>query len=207
MNLPPAPPLIHPPAKRPWFWVGLGLLLLPFVALGVIALGVASYVHPSADTRALRNGLIKASGVDWRQRIGLNIGSGTLGVVRAGLSFTRLDAQARTAVQAVRGVEVGIYELAAGTKPPDCAAMLATADAVLNARGWERVVGVLDGEQLVGVYVAGKAISAHPLKCCALVFDGRQMILVSGRADVEPLLQFLRNQSDLRGTVQSLAAW
>jgi hypothetical protein len=198
--------MIRPPANRPWFWVGLALLLFPFVALGVIALGAASYLHLSSDTRALRNGLMKASGVEWRQHLGLNLGGLTLGLVRAGLSLAPLDAQARAAVQTVRGVEVGIYELTAGTKPPDCAAMLAVADTVLNARGWERVVGVLDGGELVGVYVPGAAIAARQMKCCVLVFDGRQMVLVSAQADVEPLWECLRHQTDLRGKVRSLAA-
>lgn len=206
MTPPLAPPLIGPPTKRPWFWVGLALLLFPFVALGVIVLGVASYLHLSSDTRALRNGLMKASGVEWRQHIGLNIGSMTLGVIRAGLSLAPLDAQARAAVQTVRGVEVGIYELPPGTKPPDCAAMLAVADTVLNARGWERVVGVLDGEELVSVYVPGEAIAARRMKCCVLVLDGRQMVVVSARADFEPLWECLCNQTDLRAKVRSLAA-
>ncbi len=207
MNQPPAPSLIRPPARCQWLLVGLAVLLLPFVALGVIALGVASYFHLSSDTRALRNGLMKASGVEWRQHIGLNIGGATLGIVRAGLSFAPLAPEARAAVQAVRGAEVGIYEMASGTKLPDCAAMLATADTVLNNRGWERLVGVLKGENLVSVYVPVKAISAREVKCCVLVFDGRQMVLVSAKADVEPLLQCLRNQSDLAAKVRSLAAW
>lgn len=181
------------------------MLLCPFVALGVIALGAASYLHLSSDTRALRNGLMKASGVEWQQNIGLNIGSPTLSLIRAGLSLAPLDAQARAAVQTVRGVEVGIYELTGGAKPPDCAAMLAAADTVLNARGWERVVGVLDGEELVSVYVPRETIVARQVKCCVLVFDGQQMVLVSARADVEPLWECLRNQTDLRAKVRSLA--
>lgn len=206
MNPPPAPPLIRPPASRGWLWVGLAVLLVPLVALGVLAAGVVSYFHLSSDTRALRNGLMEASGVEWRQQIGLNIGSVTLGVVRAGLSFAPLDSEARAAVQTVRGVEVGIYELAPGTKSQDCAAMLAVADQVMNTRGWERVVGVLDGEQLVSVYLPAKTVSTRRMKCCVMVFDGRQMVVACATANVEPLLECLRNQTDLRAKVRSLAA-
>jgi hypothetical protein len=206
MNSTPQPPLIRPPARSTGFWIGLTLLLIPFVALGVIALGAASYLHLSSDMRALRNGLMKASGVEWRQLLGLNLGSRTLGVVRVGLSLAPLDAQARAAAQTVRGAEVGIYELTPGTKAPDGAALLATADTVLNARGWERVVGVLDGEELVSVYVPTEAIATRQVKCCVLVFDGRQMVLVSVQANVKPLWECLRNQTDLRAKVRSLAA-
>jgi len=205
MNLTPAPPLLRPPAKSQWLGVGLAVLLFPVVVLGAIGLGVASYFHLSSDTRALRKGLMTASGVAWRQRIGLNVGSATLGVVRAGLAFAPLDARARAAVQAVHGVEVGIYKLTTGSKPPNRTAMFAVADKVLNARGWERVVGVMEGDQLVSVFVRGEAISARDVKCLVLVFDGRQLVVVSGRADVEPLVECLRNQSDLRAQLRSLA--
>jgi len=84
--------------------------------------------------------------------------------------------------------------------------MLAFADKVLSARGLERVVGVLDGEDLVSVFVPAGAVLAGKVKCCVLVFDGRQMVMVSARVDAEPLLECLRNQSDLRLKLQSLAA-
>ena len=203
MNLPSAPELNRASARCALVWIGL-TVLVPFVALGVMALGVASYFHPSSDTRALRNELMEASGVEWRQQLGLNIGSLTWGAVRAGLSFVPLDSEARAAVQAVRGAEVGIYELASGPKRPDCAAMLAVADRVLNERAWERLVGVLDGENLVSVYLPANTVSARRVKCCVVVFDGRRMVLVSARANVEPLLQCLGDQTDLRARMRSL---
>lgn len=182
------------------------VLLIPLVALGTIALGVASYFRLSSDTRAMRDGVMKASGVEWQQNIGLNIGGGTFGLVRAGLSFVELEPEARAAIKAVRGVEVGIYEPTSGTKPPDGAAMLAVADKVLNARGWERVVGVLDGKELVSVFMPAEAVLAGKVKCCVLVFDGRQLVMVSAKVDAAPLLECLRNQTDLRTRMQSLAA-
>lgn len=181
------------------------LLLVPLVGLGILVAGVASCFRLSSDTRALRRELTQASGAEWRQQIGLNIGSVTLGLVRAGLSFVELDAEARAAVHAVRGAEVGVYELATESKRPDGAAMLAAADGVMNARGWTRVVGVLDGRQLVGVYMPAELKSARRVKACVVVLDGRQMVVVSARADLEPLLECLRRQTDWRAEVRSLA--
>ena len=195
----------RPLAWRALFWIGLSLLA-PFVAVGGMILGVASYFHLSSDTRALRNGLMEASGVEWRQQIGLNIGRFTFGAVRAGLSFVTLDPEARAAVQAVRGAEVGIYELVSERSHPDGAAMLAVADKVLNDRGWERVVGVLDGEELVSVYLPAKTISARRVKCCVVVFDGQRMVMVRATANLEPLLECLRNQTDIRANLRSLAS-
>lgn len=174
--------------------------------LSAVALGVASYFQLSSETRALRNGLMKASGAEWQQQIGLNIGWGTFGIVRAGLSFVPLEPEVKAAMKAPRGVEVGIYELSPGAKPPDCSAMLAVADKVLSARGWERVVGVLDGEGMVSVFVPAGAVLTSKVKCYVLVFDGQQMVMVSAKVDAEPLLECVRNQSDLRAKLQSLAA-
>ncbi len=57
----------------------------------MLAAGVISYFRLSSDTRMLRSELTRASGAEWRQQIGLNVGSVTLGLVRAGLSFAPLD--------------------------------------------------------------------------------------------------------------------
>jgi hypothetical protein len=84
--------------------------------------------------------------------------------------------------------------------------MLAVGGQVMNARGWERVVGVLDEEDLVSVFVPAGAVLTDKVKCCVLVFDGRQMVMVSARVNAEPLLECLRNQSGLRAKLQSLAA-
>jgi hypothetical protein len=187
MNPPPASSVVRLPAKRFWLrCIPVALLLLAIV----IVVEVVSWFHLSSDTKALRNSLIKSSGVEWRQRIALNAGGLTLSAVRAGLSFVHLDAGARAALQSVRGAEVGVYQLPSGAKPPDRAAMLAAADAAMTARGWDRVVGVMDGRDLVTVYLPDKTASACRMKCCLMVFDGQEMVVVSARANLEPLLKY-----------------
>ncbi len=204
MKQTPAPPSNRSSAIRALCWVGLSIFV-PFAVVGLMAMGVASYFHVSSDTRALRKGLMDASGVEWRQQIGLNIGGTTFGLLRAGLSFVSLDPEARAAVQAVRGAEVGIYALESASRLPDNAAMLAIADRVLNARGWERVVGVIEDKTLVGVYLPAKKFSARNANCRVMVFDGDRMILVNGRANLEPLLECLGDKIDLSDKLRSLA--
>ena len=206
MQASPAPPVIRPPSNRRWLWVGLALVLMPFLLLGGLGLGVASYFRLSPDTRALRGELTRAGGAEWRQRIGLNVGSVTMGLVRAGLSCTRIEPEARAALRAVRGFEVGICELASGVDDPNHAALLTAADGVMNARGWERVVGVLDGRQMVGVYLPAQFSSPRSTKACVVVLEGRQMIIVSVRGNLEALLEHLRQQHDWQAKVRSLAS-
>ncbi len=205
MNTPAVPPLIRPRAKRTWLWVGLALLLIPLVGLGILVLGVASCFHLSSDTRALRGELVRASGAEWRQQIGLSVGSLPLGLVRAGLSFVPLEPEARAALRTVRGAEVGIYELASESARLDRSAMLTAADGVMRKRGWERAVGVLDGGQMVGVYLPADLSTARRVKACVVVLDERQLVVVSAHANLEPLLECLRNQHDWRAEVRSLA--
>ena len=206
MNSSPVPPLVRPRATGRWLWLVLVLFLVPFLAVGGLVLGVASFFHQSSDTRGLRKTLTQAGDTEWRQHIALNIGSVTLGLVRAGLSFAPLDPEARVALRTVRGVEVGIYELATGSKSPDRVAMLAAADRAMSSRGWERVVGVLDKGQMVGVYLPAQINSVHQVKACVVVSEGRQMVVVSARADLEPLQEFLRNQTDWRSKMRLLAS-
>lgn len=190
---------------RALIWIALSFAL-PTLTVVAIALGVTSYFRLSSDTQALQNGLMEASGVEWQRQICVNIGGLTFGAVRAGLSFVPLEPEARAAVRAVRGAEVGIYSSSSETNLPDNAAMLAIADRVLSSRGWERVVGVMDEEKLVGVYLPAKTISARRVKTCVMVFDGQRMILVSARANVEQLLECLDDKIDLSDKLRSLAA-
>jgi len=83
--------------------------------------------------------------------------------------------------------------------------MLVAADSAMNARGWERVVGVIHGHDLVAVYLPGKDTSASRVKCCVLVFNGKKMVVVSARGNLEPLFQYAFNQSDFRAQVRKLA--
>jgi len=202
MNSPTPTPTTCVSARRLWLWV---LLLTPLLLLVVLAAGVTSCFYLGSDARALRDGLIKSSAVEWRQKIALNANYLTLGVIRAGLSCVRLDPGARAAVQSVQTAGVGVYQLQAGTPPPDRAAMLAASDSAMTARGWARVVGVMDGHDLVAIYLPGKNISMHHVKCCVLVFDGKEMVLVSVQGNPEPLLKYALAQPGLRDQTSWLA--
>jgi hypothetical protein len=100
-------------------------------------------------------------------------------------------------LEAVRGAEVGIYELASAEQP-NCGTMLTAADKAMTARGWDRVVGVIDGDDLVTVYVSQKTTSARRMECCVMVFDGEHMILASAKANLQPLLQMALEETTVR---------
>ena len=169
----------------------------PLLLLVLLGAGVVSLFYLDSDARTLRDEVVKSSCVEWQQQIALNAGYLTLGVIRAGLSCARLDPGARAAVQSVQTAGVGVYQLQAGTPPPDRAAMLAAADSAMAARGWERVVGVISGSDLVTIYCSQK-VSVRRMKCCVMVFDGKEMVLVSAQGNLEPLLKYALAQPGLR---------
>ncbi|MFZ0829024.1 MAG: hypothetical protein WAO02_16540 [Verrucomicrobiia bacterium] len=202
MNLPSDTPATRRPARRLWLWALLAAPLLLLILLGTL---VANCFCLPREARVLRNELILSSGVKWQQKIALNADTLTLGAVRAGLSFVRLAPEARAVVQSVRSAGVGVYQLASGTRSPDRAAMLVAADSAMSARGWERAVGVMDGHDLVAVYVPKENSSARRVKCCVMVFDGKEMVLVSARGNLEPLLQYAFEQPGFCAQLQHLA--
>jgi hypothetical protein len=197
-----SPPVTCRPARRLWLW---GLLATPPLLLLLLGAGVASLFYLGSDFRALRNGLIKSSGVAWRQQFALNACYPVLGTVRAGLSLVELDPGARAALQSVQTAGVGVYQLASEAPQPDRAAMLAAADSAMTARGWERVVGVLGAHNLVAVYMPETSVSVHHLKCCVMVFDGREMVLVSVQGNPQALLKYAMEQTTYRPQMPSLA--
>jgi hypothetical protein len=198
------PPQLSTPRRSPlrlWLW---GLLVTPFLLLALLGAGVASCFRLSSDTRAVRNALFKASGIEWRQQIALNAGYLTVGAARAGLSCLRLDPAAHAALQTVHAAGVGVYRLPSGVPQPSRTAMLVTADSAMTSRGWERVVGVIDGRDLVAVYCP-KKFSVNHLKCCVVVFDGEELVLVSAQGNPEPLASYALAQPGLGARTRWLA--
>jgi len=200
MNPTLTPPATRRPARRLWLW---GLLATPLLMILLLGIGVASFFHLGSDLRALRNDLIRSGGVEWRQVIALNANTFALGSVRAGLSWVPLHPGARAAFQSIRNAGVGVYQLPDGTPPPDLAAMLTTADSAMTARGWERVVGVADGHDLVAVYLSNDN-AVRRLKCAVMVFDGKEMVLISVQGNPEPLVQYAFSRRDLCARVRQL---
>jgi len=60
------------------------------------------------------------------------------------------------------------------------------------------VVGVIDGDNLVTVYISEKTTSARRIECCVMVFDGRQMVLASAQANLQPLFQIVLEETAAR---------
>lgn len=204
MSTPAAIPPIIPPllprdrVERFFRWMGATLLVCLLLLVAAVY-AASGYFRLSSEMSGLRDSLQAASGRDWHRTIALNIGGFTFGAARAGLSFVEMPDQARVALQTIKGCEVGIYQTMADSETADRGAMLAAADQAMERRGWERVVGVIDDENLVAVYVPLKIASVSRMKCAVMVCEGNQMIIASTRANLNPAIQFALAKADFSG--------
>jgi len=173
----------------------LGALFAFWVVLFAIgALWVLSSLRLSSDARALRNSLFAASTASWSKTIEVNLGWLAVTTARTGLRFARLDPKARIALESPRAGQIGIYELRDGRRRADRAALLSAADRVMANRGWDRLVGVLEPETMVAVYVRKGVSSPQNMAVCFAVIDHERMVVGSVRSDLEPLMQLARQE-------------
>src|SRR5207249_1368616 len=120
----------------------------------------------------------------------------SLNLARAGLAFVDLEPEARTALNAVRSAEVGVYTLCGERQHLNLAAMLSAADRTMAGRGWDRVVGVMNGRELVAIYVPAQARSTRNMKVCLVTVNGQELVVASARSNLEPLMEIAWNRAN-----------
>jgi len=158
---------------------------------------VTGCLRVSSDTAALRNSVAQAIGTELNKQIEISVGFLTMTAARAGLSFVELPPEARCALQSVKGAEVGVYRKCQYSAK-DGDKVLRAGDTAMNARGWDRMVTVMEGSELIAIYVPRNAGSSRDLKTCIVVLSANDMVVVSARGNLEPLvgLAFEQIQKD-----------
>ncbi|HKS38854.1 MAG TPA: hypothetical protein VJW76_16790 [Verrucomicrobiae bacterium] len=175
------------------------VLVTGVVSVGLLVAGVAGHLGVKGDAGALRDSLMESSAGDWERKIEVNVGAFALNLARAAIAFVDLDPEVRDALRAVRGAEAGVYERRGGVKGRvDRAAMLQAADKAMAARGWDRLVGVVDGDQLVAVYLPAEIRSPRDVKVCIGVLDEEHLVVAGGRSNVEPLVELAVRRAEWR---------
>jgi hypothetical protein len=159
--------------------------------LGCCAWAVTGFFRLSSGTAVLRDSVLREASGEWNRKISVNVGGFTTGLVRAGLSFVKMEPEARAAINSLRGGDVAIYTRTGEGKEFDCGAALTRADKKMKARGWTRIVAVKDKKDFVIVYVPAGKIAPDKVTCCVLVYDGRQMVVASVRGNLEAVQSIL----------------
>jgi hypothetical protein len=177
-------------------------VLLVFFGFALLAAaGVASYFRLSSETTALRRSVMASVPGHWDKKIAVNIGYFTMGLVRCGTHFIKMPPEPRAAMNALSGAEVGVYKLQEEPQAADARAIFASADKAMQRRGWERIVGVAKERELVAVYMPRKGLSLEHMRCCVMVWHGRELVVASARGNLAPLMDLVaskrNNTSDL----------
>jgi hypothetical protein len=183
------------PTSRP-FRVVLICVIAALIFSGPLlcGLGVASYFRLSSPTQALRRSVMEAVPGEWDKRIGVNVGGFTLALARFASHFFQMPPEPKAALDALRGADVGLYRLERPPSSRDYSAVLKIADKSMLRRGWERIVGVAQRGQLVAVYMPRGLRADRRFNCCVVVLNDQDLIVASGRGNVEPLLDLARQQ-------------
>jgi hypothetical protein len=185
------PPVVR--SRRIWRWLLAGAGL----CFAASALAVYNFVTPTREAMTLREELISAlpHSAHTRTQVQVTVGPVLLGTVRAVASLIDdVPAEARLALRAVRKASVGVYELAGGLEADGRARMVSAADDVMQRRGWTRVVGVNDKENLVLVYVPERDPSGSSERVCVAVCNDEYLVVVSGTISLAPLVELAVQQ-------------
>lgn len=195
----------HRPCYAPW--ITAAIIASTFCGLVIWCIvGVTGFFRLSSETATLRASFMEAMPGAWNKKIALRVGWFTTGIARVGAGFFNLPPEPRAALAAVHGAEVGIYSLDRELAVPDGSAVLEIADKAMKARGWDRIVGVSQERQLVAVYWPHQKLSPGKIKCCVLVFQGRELIVSSVRGNLEPLMELASQHLDLDSLKRQLSA-
>ncbi len=152
----------------------------------VIALGLS--FRMGGEARVLRRAAFAAAPDQWERQFEFGIGRLPLFLARAGLAFAPLEPEARTALSALNHADVGIYHRRPGAPAIDSAAVFRSVQHAMETAGWEPLVLVREASDLVGVFIPKVSRSANRLDTCLLVLDGDDLVLVSARANLDPLV-------------------
>lgn len=192
-----------PEAPRPslWRFAWLAVPLGLFLMAGALVVGVTGYFRLSRDAQCLRNSLTQGGALQaaaLKKKIELHVGPFTCYAIRAGLSFAPLEPDVREALRAVQGGEVGVYQVNQGFAPKENSSLLEAADRAMTGRGWDRLVGVARKHELVAIYVPQQQSASANLRTCVAVLNRDDLVIVSARSNLEPLLELASKMGEER---------
>lgn len=187
------------PVRHLWWLIPLTLFI---VVPTLLAAGVFSCLSLRGEARTLRASLGEVPSLRCEKKIELSIGPGVFGAARLGISFLDVEPEIRAALSSVRALTVGVYELQNRGTPPSKTGLLASADQAMDEQGWERMIVVMNRDELIAIYTPRDTTDTEEIELCLAVVNHHEMVIVSGRADPTPLLEFALDQAEPSANLQ-----
>lgn len=144
----------------------------------------------SSETRALRDAALDNGLKGADEKIEIALGRLTFAAANFGLGFVQTDEippEARQILRSVKGAEVSVYQF--DRRTGGLASIMNDADKALAKRGCERLVGVINGDELVAVYIPKKMRSPRDIKFSVLVIAENNLVCASARGDVRTIME------------------
>jgi len=185
--------------------MSLGKILLAgflaWMTASVVIIGafVASFFFLDSNASMLRRQVMAASGRDWDTKVQVSVRPVAMAMTRLALRFIpEVPGEAHLALKAVRSASVGVYELPRGERAEMTGDWLQEADRRMAGRGFTRLVRVNERKESVAVYIPEDCDDGDLLRLCVAVCTGKELVVVSAEAALEPLMQLIEDQGALR---------
>lgn len=167
-----------------------------FLTFALVAFAIYRTVTVGTVLRSARNAVLRDAHLRFTHRIEATARPWLVNAARFGLGFAPLDPDARLAIQSIRGAEVGVYELTANPDESERRNLFGQVDKRLEERGWTRTVAVYDRDEMVMVYTPQKEVSASKVEAFVFVLNDRQLVMVSGKGNLEPIVELVNRKME-----------
>ena len=165
------------------------IITVIIIATPVLVVGKILLFHPNLS--AIRRNVHTADSAHVKKVVELSAGPILFATGRTALSFVKMDPEIRPLLESVRSAEVGIYKFSG-----NAAEALETMSENLTRDGYTTLARVQRRNEYVGVFVSSKNGDESDFKTCVVVFNKKDLVIVSGRADLRPAFEFARNHID-----------
>lgn len=177
-------------------------LLLVLTMMGValvLSVGAMVYVsvRPSSDFRDLQEVVLDELPSRPNMRISIRAPSVLVSLARFGLSFIDdIDDEARLAIRAVRGGQVGVFQLPQPVSQADKVRILNRANETMKENGWNRIVAVVERDEMVSIYTPEGVDDPKRLEVLTIVLSNNELVMVSAKGDLRPIWDLAQTHMD-----------
>jgi hypothetical protein len=176
----------------------LGSLLL------AVLLTTTGCFRVGSDTSALRDVALDSGFRTADEKIEIGVGFFTVGLARLVTRFVEVPPEAHLALSALRHAECSVYKVKG--REESLATILTRADAAMEKQHCERLVGVLEKDSLVAVYVPRGATGGRYLQASVMVLTRDQLVCVSAKAHAEDLIELAMSKINEHGGTKKIVA-